>query len=263
MEKLKDLKMMTNNIILGDCLDVLPEFPECSIDLVITDPPYGVNFENDHYDDSAESVFNIYHKWLKQIFRILKDNSHLYVFIPTLEINKWISGVKDFFKFNNLIGTQVYQTNISSNVQNNFTFDLQLIIYASKGKPRKFNDVDWIPTSKSWLKDKRNPKPRLYTYQYPSYIDHRVQRANTKPNKQNKRFHPNEKNPNLIRHWIEMSSEPDEIVLDPFCGSASTAVAAWQSNRKFIMIEKNVEYYKVANERLKKLMSQKKITQFR
>ena len=141
-----------------------------------------------------------------------------------------------FFKFNNLIGTQVYQTNISSNIKNNFTFDLQLIIYASKGIPRKFNDVDWIPTSKSWLKDKRNPEPRLYTYQYPSYIDHRIERANTKPNKQYKRFHPNEKNPYLIRHWIEMSSEPDDILLDPFCGSASTAVAAWQTNRKFIMI---------------------------
>jgi DNA modification methylase len=59
-----------------------------------------------------------------------------------------------------------------------------------------------------------------------------------------------------------MSSDSNELVLDPFCGSGSTGKAAWISNRRFILIEKNEEYFKRAEERMKKLMLQKKITEF-
>lgn len=59
-----------------------------------------------------------------------------------------------------------------------------------------------------------------------------------------------------------MSSNSNELVLDPFCGSGSTGEAARISNRRFILIEKNEVYFKRAEERMKKLMLQKKITEF-
>jgi DNA modification methylase len=237
-------------------------FPDNSIDLIITDPPYGVNFEDEYYDDSAATVFDNYKDWLAEMSRILVEHSHIYIFVPTLQIDKWIYEVRNFFNFNNIISLQVYQTNRASSIKNNFTFDLQLVIFASKGKARQFNKVNWIPTSSSWLRDKRNPDPQPYTHLYPSFINSKIIRANTKPNEKIKRLHQNEKNPNLIKYWIEMSSETNDIVLDPFCGSGSIGEAAWMSNRRFILIEKNEEYFKRAEERMKKLMKQKKITQF-
>ncbi|TKJ18553.1 MAG: hypothetical protein CEE42_16370 [Promethearchaeota archaeon Loki_b31] len=251
-----------NKITLGDCLVVLKRFPDNCIDLIITDPPYGVNFENGNYDDSSDTVFNQYEEWLTEFARVLKQNHHIYIFIPTLEVDKWIRGVKEVFNFNNLIATQVFQTNRTSSIKNNFTFDLQLIIFASKEKAMKFNKADWVPTSNSWLRDKRNPNPKKYTYQYPSFISPKIERSNVKPNKEYKLLHPNEKNPNLIKYFIEMSCNPDEVILDPFCGSGSTAIAAWEVDRRFIMIEKNLDYYKSTNQRIKRLSNQKKISQF-
>lgn len=251
-----------NKVIKGDCLEILEKFPENSIDLIITDPPYGVNFSEGKYDDSSEVVFNNYKKWLEELKRVLKVKHHIYFFVPTLEIDRWITAIKDVLNFNNLIATQVFQTNKTSNIKNNFTFDLQLIIFASKDKAKNFNDVDWIPTSNSWLRDKRNANPRKFTYQYPSFISSKIIRANVKPNKDYKLLHPNEKNPDLIKNFIKMSSNQFDIILDPFCGSASTAVAAWRSNRKFIMIEKDPEYFAIAKRRIINLTTQMKINQF-
>lgn len=259
---MKNLDNYLNKVIHADCLDILKSFPDDSIDLIITDPPYGVNFDDKFYDDSTSTVFDNYESWLFEISRVLKEHSHVYIFIPTLKLDRWILGVRKSLIFNNILASQVYQTNRASSIKNNFTFDLQLIIFASKNKAKKFNKVNWIPTSSSWLRDKRNPNPQPYTYQYPSFINSKIIRANTKPNEKIKRLHPNEKNPQLIKYWIEMSSMPNDIILDPFCGSGSTGEAAWLANRNFILIEKNQEYFKKAEERMSKLMTQKKLTEF-
>ena len=259
---MKNLGRYLNKVLHADCIEILKLFSNNSIDLIITDPPYGVNFEAEFYDDSSSTVFDNYELWLSEMSRILKEHSHIYIFIPSLHVDRWIKGVRKFFNFNNVLALQVFQTNRASSIKNNFAFDLQLVIYASKNKAKKFNKVNWIPTSSSWLKDKRNPNPQPYTHQYPSFINPKIARANTKPNEINKRLHPNEKNPYLIKYWIEMSSNIKEIILDPFCGSGSTGEAAWIVNRNFILIEKNQEYYKIAEERMKNLMVQKKLTEF-
>ncbi len=257
-----EINQYLNKLICADCIEIFNSIPDNSIDLIITDPPYGVNFEEGLYNDSASVVFDDYGKWLEEMSRLLKNHSHIYLFVPTLQVEKWIAEVKDYFKFNNILALQVYQTNKSSSIKNNFTYDLQLVIYASKDKAKDFNKVKWIPTSSSWLKDKRNSNPQPYTYQYPSFINSKIVRANTKPNDKIKRLHPNEKNPQLIRFLIEMSSLPKEIVLDPFCGSGTTGEAAWLADRQFILIEKNAEYFKIVRERMKNLMMQKKLTEF-
>lgn len=256
------MEILINKVINADCMEIFKNINDNSIDLIITDPPYGVNFEEGLYDDSTSAVFDNYGKWLEEMARILKKHSHLYLFVPTLQVEKWITEVKVHLRFNNLLALQVYQTNTSSSIKNNFTYDLQLIIYASKNKAKDFNKVKWIPTSSSWLKDKRNTNPQPFTYQYPSFINSNIVRANTKPNDRIKRLHPNEKNPQILRYWIEMSSLVKEIVLDPFSGSGTTGEAAWLADRQFILIEKNEQYFKIVKKRMKNLMKQKRLTEF-
>ena len=259
---MNELNNYVNEVLHADCVEILSKFPENSIDLIITDPPYGVDFDDKFYDDSNSTVFENNEVWIYNMSRVLKENSHLYIFIPTLQIERWITAIRKFLRFNNILALQVYQTNKASSIKNNFTFDLQLVIFASKSKAKRFNKVNWIPTSSSWLRDKRNKNPQPFTYQYPSFIKPKIARPNTKPNEMIKRIHPNEKNPQLIKFWIEMSSNPNEIVLDPFCGSGSTGVAAWLADRNFILIEKNLEYFSRARKRIINLFQQTKITDF-
>lgn len=249
------MEQFYNKITFDDCLNVIKKLPNDSVDLIISDPPYGVDYDGD-YDDSENHVFAMIDTWLAEMARVLKPTCHCYLFVPVLELDRWISAVKKCLQFNNIIATQCYVTNSQASIKNNFTFDFQPIIFASKGKSKNFNEVDWIPTSEVWLKDKRNKNPKPFTYQYPSYIYHHICRSNTKPNAQIKRYHPNEKNPDFIENLIKMSSSMGDIVLDPFAGSGATAIAAWHSHRKFITIENNENYYKKTRERLHKIMSQ-------
>lgn len=238
-----------NKIIEGDCLEVMKELKDNSVDLIITDPPYGVEFqENRFFDDSKDYVFGNAEKWIKEMSRLLKDKCHIYMFTPNLEIDKWVFLIKKYFRFKNLLATSIYTTN--RYLKNNFTYDLQLIIFASNGAGKRLNKVDWIKTSEDWLKDKRNKSPHLYTYQYPSYIPKKY-RANVKPNFHKNVLHPNQKSVELLEKFVRLSSKKGEIVLDPFSGSGSTAVACKMTNRKYIGIEKNAKYVKISRERLK------------
>jgi len=245
--------------MLGDCIDLFVTIDDNSIDLVITDPPYGVDFKAD-YDDSPTHVFSIHEEWVNLIQTKLKPHSHAYFFIPTTEVEKWVIAVKKYLNLNNILATQVYLNKTLA--KNNFKFDLQLILYASKGKAKNFNKVNWIKKSDVWLDDKRNPDKNPYTYFYPSFISNNIVRANTKSNQQIKRLHPNQKSTKLIKDLIRISSNKGDIVLDPFCGSGSTCVSAAQLKRKFIGFEKQEKYWRIACERVKKYTQTKSLMKY-
>lgn len=236
---------MLNKVTLGDCLDVMKnKLPDNSIDLIITDPPYGVDFADmKFYDD--RNVFDKYDEWVKEMHRVMKDNSHIYVFIPTIEIDKWVCTLKKHFIINNILATQSHMNGKYNPCK--FSYDVQLVVYASKGVAKHLNNVDWVKTSDVWLKDKRNLNPKEYTYKYPSFIDFM---KSTKKRGKNKNFHPNEKNEDFIQKLIEISSNKGDIVLDPFAGSSSTGLAAKNCDRNFICIEQKEEFYKISNSKL-------------
>jgi len=231
-------------------LEIVKDIGDNSIDLIVTDPPYGVDFQNNKFfDDRKSSVFSKIDIWLSEMFRILKPTCHIYIFIPTLEIDRWVSSVKKYFNFNNLISCRTYTTN--RYLKNNFCFNSQHIIYASKGKAKRLNRANWIKTSEDWLNDNRNDKPKKYTYHYPSFLPNYIF-ANIKPNKQVKTIHPNQKNLFLVKNLILLSSNKDDLVLDPFIGSGTTAVACLKTGRNFIGFEISKEFYNIAIKRIKK-----------
>jgi len=72
----------------GDAFEKVKEIEDNSIDLIITDPPYWVNFKNSWYNDSKEYIFSKLDILFKEFKRILKNWCHIYVFIPNLETEK-------------------------------------------------------------------------------------------------------------------------------------------------------------------------------
>lgn len=222
-----------------DCLNVLKQFDDDSVDLILTDVPYGVDFKNDFFDDSKEYVFTHYEQWISEMHRVLKEGSHCYIFIPTLEVDKWVYMTKKYFTFKNIITTRTYTT--GNYLKNNFSYNSQFIIYCSKGNAKELNKVDGITTSQSWLKDKRNKNPKPYTYNYPSFMPDNFF-SNVKGNCKNA-VHPNQKNVDFQKFLIELSTNENDTVLDPFMGSGSCGEASVLCNRNFIGIEQDEEYY--------------------
>ena len=248
--------MEFNRIYNTDCLIGLKELKDESIDLIITDPPYGVDFSKG-FNDETDFVSKQLPLWVDEMFRVLKSGSHCYVFIPIKQAGMFINGFSKKFTLKNILSTRTYTSSLY--LKDNFSFNNQLILYLSKGKAKRLNKVDFVKTSESWLKDKRNKNPHKYTYQYPAFLPEYIF-SNTKTTSKNSIStgrHPCEKSVPFEEILIKLSSNENEIVLDPFMGGGTTAIAALNTNRRFIGFELNQDYYNFAQKRIsKKQMSQ-------
>lgn len=226
------------------------ELKNNSIDLIVTDPPYGVGFKTDLYDDSYEAVLANMPIWFNEWYRVLKEDCYLYLFVGVKTLHIWIEeGIKAGFTYKNIIATRSFN-NGAMTPKNNFGFQFQPVLVFSKGKGKNFNDVDFVPTSEEWFNDKRNLDPKPFTYAYPNWIKSEWCFATAKRSTDN--LHPNEKNVELIQFLIEISSNKEDVVLDNFLGCGSTALASVLSDRNFIGMELNKDLYDLAVKRIKR-----------
>jgi len=211
------------DVMNGDCLEKIKEIATSSIDLILTDPPYGIDVDNAHtygrmtvtdtrFEDGDHETFDLIDKILKEMFRVLKDDRHMYLFcgidkVPT--ILKLL--VKHGFEPHHLPLIWDKGSGSYPSQQTSYVHSYEAFIHVQKGR-RKLNGSprDIFPI-------KRVPAGR--------------------------KIHPTEKPTELLRDLIELSSLPGEVVLDPFAGSGATLVAAKETNRRAIGIELDKSYY--------------------
>lgn len=232
-----------NKLILGDCLIQSQQIDDNTIDLIITDPPYGVEFSKG-FNDSKEHVATQIDEWIAMMHRVLKPNHHAYIFIPTKEAAMWLVAISKVFQLNNILSIRS-KTNLSY-VNNNFKYDNQLVVFASKGKSQDFNEVDYVKTSEAWFKGSRNKDPKRYTYIYPAYFASDIFANDFGRGEK----HPTAKNVDTLEILIRLSSKEGETVFDPFMGGGSAALASQNTGRNFIGIELNEDYYNIATSRV-------------
>lgn len=237
----------------GNCAKYLSGLKDSSVDLLCSDPPYFVSYKQDIYDDSKDKILTMIPSWFKEWHRLLKDDSYLFLHVGIKNINVWIDeGIRAGFTFKNIIATRAF--NNGSMVANNFAFVMQPILVFSKGKGRKFNKVDFFPTSEEWQKDKRNKNAKPFTYQYPNFIPTEITYGTEvfggMSAAQADKAHPNAKNVKLIQFLIQISTDEGDIVLDPFMGSGTTGVAALQCGRNFIGCEMNKLWFENSFKRI-------------
>lgn len=249
-----DYTEIRNHIFNEDCLVGMRKLPDECIDLITTDPPYGVNFSKG-FDDSTETVKELLPKWVNEMYRVLKETCHCYVFIPVKQAGLFISAFEEKFVLMNILATRTYTSSVY--LKNNFSFNNQLILYLSKGKAKRLNKVDFIPTSESWLKDKRNKNPHLYTYQYPAFFPEKIfsNQKTTASNSKETGRHPCEKSVSFEEILIQLSSNEGDLVLDPFAGGGTTPIACINQNRDFIAYELNKDYFDYASARIQNCLS--------
>lgn len=238
--------MFLNKIYKGNCIDIMKEsIDDKSIDLVVTDPPYGISYSSFRTNSKQiENDDNL--NWTPEFFKTLsnkvKDDSHLYCFCDFEMSADFLLEIRKYWKVRNLLC--IPRTIKGNGGDRIFQQQFEFVIFATKGKGRKFNETQILKPSEGYLKDKRY-KAKEWLYRLPDYWYW------TKASEFNhNRLHPNQKNVECLKDMINLSSSIDDVVFDPFCGSGSTLVAAKELNRNWIGCELDENYYNISLKRI-------------
>ena len=215
----------------GDCLEIMKRFPNESVDLVLTDPPYGVgsNDKKNGYEDRFYNVENL----SSLLFNKLKANNRCLVFSAQKTfVNVLTEFEKKGFKF---CQTLIWHfPNLAGGAKKvfDFTSTYEQILLFHKGKPSCINK----------LKNRRNIDVLVFTKPQSNY-------------KFDKRYHIHQKPIALIEHLLLFLSVENDLVLDPFLGSGTTAVVCEKLNRRWIGIEINSKYCEIAKKRILEILT--------
>ena len=287
--------MDKNQLILGDSLEILKTFPDNSIDAIITDPPYGyLKHKLDAYFD-ADILFSEayrvlidksfltffgrgtpFFKWnticdeLGFIFKeeLVWDKKNPSNFLNALPRTHELAVIhsKGSAKLN-----KIYINKIEYDLLSNpkaIAYDLKRIVSTLKSIKswdefkRLFIDCDFtrMPTDKHFI-----CRRSLFLYQevgsrtYLAHLKGKIQNSIIRVKKEHYQYqHPTQKPLELIKRLVELTTKEGDTVLDPFVGSGTTAIACLELNRKYIVIEKEKEYYEIAKKRIEQWHNEKK-----
>ena len=232
----KDIKTDNYTLLLGDCLERMKEIPYNSVDLCVSDIPYKLT--GGGKGDGAKSkrpkgilsdntqlmqVPN-FEDWLPELYRVMKDGSHIYLMCNFKNLNDLMNkSLAVGFKHINLLVWEKNNCTPSQFYMKNCEYTLLL----RKGKSKYINDIGGSKT----------------VHKFNNIIGNKV--------------HPTEKPEELMKFYVENSSNKGDTVLDMFMGSGSTGVACINTNRSFIGIELDDNYFNVAKDRIDNAVKEK------
>ena len=222
----------------GDCLQILPQL-DIKIDLVLTDPPYLLE-QNGGYRQKND--FDMRMKSRRQQIRFISKGYDMSIYEQIIKknnpvnmlifcSNRQISQTMRYFEQRGYSVTLlVWQKSNCPPISNlSYMSDLQFVVYV-RSKCAYFN-------SKEDIKLRRKLKVHSINVQ--------------------KRFHPTQKPIKLIEQYIRIHSRQNDVILDVFGGSGTTAIACMNLNRKCVLIEKEQKYCQIIKYRLKEIQKEK------
>ena len=214
-----------------DCLNIMKQIENESIDLIVTDPPYLIKYKTnrrknkDHdfcseilNDDNEQLIID----YIKECYRILKNNTAMYMFCNCDKVDFFKQELENAgFKIKNMI-IWVKNNWTAGDLKAQFGKQYEIIFLVNKGRKcfngKRITDV--------WMFDKISGKKQL---------------------------HQNQKPVDLLKQCILKHSDENDIIFDGFMGSGSTGVACIETGRKFIGVELDKKYFEIAKERIENL----------
>lgn len=231
---MRSLAPFRNRILHADCLDVLRQLPENSIDLILTDPPYGINYQS-KTTKKQKKIRNddrIFIWWLYDAYRVLKPGGAMICFVH-------FKTQHAFFQAIQWAGFELRQQLVWDKIiygpgycLGDFAPRHETAWYAVKGR------------FKFWFMERDE-----ITIKRPHTVS-RIQKPMHVPGRRTLR-HPTEKSVELFAQYITYCCPPEGIVLDPFGGSCTTAEAAFLKNRDYIVIEIDQDNIEIGRQRIR------------
>lgn len=251
------LSDVLNKTICQDSLKAMDFLPDKCVDLMVVDPPYNLtkNFASSTFKETDVKTYKKWlDKWLKKTVRLLKDNASVYI------CSDWKTSIAipeiagKYFVLQNRIS---WEREKGRGAQNNWKNCLEDIWFFTLSAKYLFN-IDAVKMQKEVIapyRDKNGcPKDwvdngkKKYRLTHPSNIwtDISIPFWSMPENTP----HPTQKPEKLIAKLILASSNPGDVVFDPFLGSGTTSVTAKKLGRQYIGIEREKAYAAIAEKRL-------------
>jgi len=247
-------KIENNKIYNMDCIEGMKDIPNGTIDLVITDPPFAIDFraKRNNYHRTASRVIEGYNeipkeeyydftlKWMKEIYRVLKDSGSMYVFSGWNNLKDILIAIDElgFITVNHIIWK--YQFGVVT--KRKFVTSHYHCLYVCKNdEKRKF-----FPYSRYEKEEYDKVSGSLH---YKDKEDVWIIKREYWTGDQKT---PTKLPAGLVKKILMYSSEEGDIVLDPFLGSGQVAVVSKMLGRKYIGFEIVKEYYEFAKKRIEK-----------
>lgn len=211
----------------ADCREILPQLQKQSIDVLLTDPPYGISYESRRSEHpgglpvriQGDDTLNGLRDVLPVVDRLMKSDRHAYVFAAPMRIGEAAEAVAEYWRVKNVLVWDKGNAGGAGDCFAGYAANWEAIIYANKGRRHLLG-----------------PRPRsIYRYDWQGQRDP---------------VHPTVKPAGVMRWLLAKSSEPGETLLDPFMGSGVTLQAAAELGRKAIGIEIEERYCEAAVARL-------------
>ena len=214
------MKDLLNKIHHADCLEFMKQLPDKCIDLVLTDPPFGIKFQSGHRIQKHEKIANDDNlgwlpEWVEQTKRTCKDDAFLFIFCSWHFVDVFKSELEKHLKVKNILIWQKNNTGMGD-LAGDFAPQYEMILFCNLGgKPligrRDSNILNFARTQNE--------------------------------------LHPTQKPQDLIG-YLATKVIKTGIVLDCFSGSGTTALACHDLGLNFICIEKDADYHAASVERL-------------
>ena len=253
----REMEKYLNQILLGDCLEIMRGIPDASVDAVFADPPYNLQLGSktlyrpedqtaaravrDSWDsfDSPQQYDEFTRAWLRECKRVLKPNGALWTIGSYHNIFRVGAMLQDmgFWILNDIVWVK---TNPMPNFRGTrFTNAHETLIWATPTKTGKYT------FNYETMKKLNGGKQMRSDWDINICLgEERLKDENGKS------LHNTQKPLDLLHRVILSSTKPGDVILDPFMGSGTTAAAALELGRKFIGIEREESYVHAARNRI-------------
>lgn len=215
---MKPLNQVLNRILCGDCRTVLQELPRASVDLVVTDPPYLAHYHardgRSFRNDNPRDAAWLF-RAMQEIYRVLKDDRFFVCFFGFHQVDRFLAAWRraGFRTLEQLVWVKDYPSSV--------------------GIVGRWHEAAYV------LAKGRPPRPEV------------VLKSVLEWQYTGNELHPSQKPMLAMLLLILAYSRAGDVVLDPFAGSGTTAVAAYRAGRQYIGIELDPTYARIAEERLR------------
>ena len=236
--------MSVINLYNDNCIEAMKSIGDNTIDLIITDPPYNLgNFMKDRDTNLKKMRDNFFgdagwdnmdfSEWsesMEQFFgsaaRVMKKGGSIIVFMAIIKVETVIKLAEKY----------------------GFYYKTTGIWHKKNPMPRNMN-LHFVNSTEAWIYF--TYKTRTGTFNNNGAVLHDFVETSVTPNGERKYGkHPTQKPESLMRHFVDVLSNVDDNILDPFMGSGTTGVAAKKAGRNFIGIELSKEYFDMASQRI-------------